>query len=357
MLDITALKQAVDAKTIPAIKTDRQISQVRYSPCGKYLLAAGHDALVHRWELVGEEPRLLKPAMGHQGWVQSLVCRATADVMLSADSWGQLRCGSFQGDEPGVHWAVPSAHDGWITGLALRPDGEIAVTVGIDRAVRGWSVANGEKQFEWMPHRSEVFSVAFATDGKSIFSGDLDGRVIQSELSDGTMIREFDASALHVVNRLQDVGGARLLATSKSGTEFLVAGTKPKNGGNVQGVPTVLVFRIADGTLLKSIELGKEGDVYVTDLVETGDQQWLATVSGNPGTGKLVVFQVADEKPVYEATKFPNCHSLSLHPDGRRLAVSATNSGSNGNGRAVDQEGKYAGNYSPIHLLVVGEMR
>lgn len=357
MLDVAQLKQAIDAKSILALKTDRQISQVRYSPCGKFLLAAGHDALVHRWDVTGEEPTMLKPVMGHQGWVQSLACRAAGDVMLSADSWGQLRCGSFLGDDPTANWSTPHAHEGWITGLALSPDGETVATVGIDWAVRGWSVANGEKRFEWMPHRSEAFSVAFASDGQSVFSGDLEGRVIQTQLSDGKLIREFDATALHVVNRLQDVGGARLLGVSKSGTELLVAGTKPKNGGNVQGVPMVLVFQIADGALLKTIELGKDGDVYVTDLAETGDQQWLATISGNPGTGKLVAFQLTEEKPAFESTKFPNCHSLSLHPDGLRLAVCATNSGSNGNGRPVDKNGQYPGNYSPIHLLTLGEQK
>ncbi len=354
MLDLTVLKQAVEAKAIPALKTDRQISQVRFSPCGKFLLAAGHDALVHRWDMTGEQPLPLKPMAGHQGWVQSVICRAAGELMLTADSWGQLRCGRFLGEDPAAVWTVPQAHDGWITGLALSPDGETVVTVGIDRTVRGWSVTNGEKRFEWTPHRTEVFSVAFAIDGQSVFTGDLDGRVIQTAWADGKTVREFDASALHVVNRLQDVGGARLLGVSKSGTELLVAGTKPKNGGNVQGVPTVLVFQIADGALTQTIELGKEGDVYVTDLIETGDQQWLATVSGNPGAGKLVAFQITDEKLAFETTKFPNCHSLSLHPDGLRLAVCATNAGSNGNGRPLDKEGKYPGNHSPIHLLRMG---
>lgn len=135
MLDLTALKQAVDAKAIPALKTDRQISQVRFSPCGKFLLAAGHDALVHRWDMTGEQPLPLKPMAGHQGWVQSVVCRAAGELMLTADSWGQLRCGRFLGEDPAAVWTVPQAHDGWITGVALSPDGETAVTVGIDRTV------------------------------------------------------------------------------------------------------------------------------------------------------------------------------------------------------------------------------
>jgi len=50
----------------------------------------------------------------------------------------------------------------------------------------------------------------------------------------------------------------------------------------------------------------------------------------------------------------PNCHSLSVHPDAAQLAVVATNRGSNGNGRRLDKEGRYAGNSSPIHFMQMG---
>jgi hypothetical protein len=40
-----------------------------------------------------------------------------------------------------------------------------------------------------------------------------------------------------------------------------------------------------------------------------------------------------------------------VHPNGIRLAVSATNGGSNGNGRRIGKDGEYPGNYSPLHIL------
>jgi hypothetical protein len=356
MFDPSALKQAVEAKSIPALTTDRQISQIRYSPDGRFLYAAGHDGLVHRWDITGEQPKALTPITGHHGWVHTIACASPSEWLLSADSWGELRRTDITGNDTAATWTKTQAHDGWITGLAISPDASLVVTVGIDRSVRGWNTATGEPRFEWNYHRCEVFSVAFAPDGVSVFTGDLEGRVLQTGVADGKVIREFDASALHLVNRLQDVGGARVLRIDLTGKSLLVAGTKPKNGGNVQGIPVVLVFRIEDGSLQRSIELGKEGDVYVTDLVEADDQHWLASVSGNPGAGKLMAFTTTDDKPAFETTKFPNCHSVTRHPDGRRFAVAATNAGSNGNGRPKDKDGNYPGNFSPIHLLTLPAM-
>ena len=60
----------------------------------------------------------------------------------------------------------------------------------------------------------------------------------------------------------------------------------------------------------------------------------------------------SDAEPFFETKKMPNCHSLSLHPDGKRLAVVATNGGSNGNGRNL-KDGKYPGNWSPIFVLAM----
>jgi WD40 repeat protein len=351
-LDTTTLTALFDPKNKSAqqVKPDRQLSQVRYSPCGKYLLAAGHDGLVHRWDITGEAPTELPSITGHNGWVQALGFRG--EEVISADSWGGLRCGSYTGEQPAATWSVPNAHDGWILGLALSPDGNHLATCGNDRVVYLWNPTTGEKQRELTGHATEVFGVSFATDGQSLFTGDLDGHVKQWSLADGSIIREFDATALHLSNRLQEVGGARTLAASRSG-HLLVGGTKPKNGGNVQGVPTVLVFEIATGALTKTFELGKDGDVYVTDLGSHPDDIWTATISGNPGTGKVVFFKLDDEKPLFETTRLPNCHSLAWHPAATRFAITATNAGSNGNGRNLGKDGQYPGNYSPIHLFAL----
>ncbi len=50
----------------------------------------------------------------------------------------------------------------------------------------------------------------------------------------------------------------------------------------------------------------------------------------------------------------PNCHSLALHADGRRLAVAATSANSNGNGRLL-RNGDNPGNSSPIHVFRLGQ--
>ena len=65
----------------------RQLWTARYSPCGKFLFAAGYDALIHRWDVTAE-PKLLEPLPGHSGWTQRIAF--TGETLLTADSWGRL---------------------------------------------------------------------------------------------------------------------------------------------------------------------------------------------------------------------------------------------------------------------------
>ena len=358
--DLATLKTRFEPKEAKQLKLDRQMNAARFTACGKYLLAAGHDGLVRRFDATVEEMPELKPLTGHGGWVQALALPKKRDdaqavdpandVVYSVDSWGQLRCGSFVDEAAAPRWVNKTAHDGWILDVTLSPNGKLLATCGIDRAVRVWSAADDSKLHEFSVPEWEVLSVAFAPDDGSVLAGDLSGKVRQWELASGKLTREFDATSLHKADRLQEIGGARHLLFSPDGTKLLCAGTKPKNGGNVQGLPTVLVFDWASGQLEKSIELGKEGDVYVTDLVFHPAGFLMATASGNPGTGKLVFRRLEDDAAFFETTKMPNCHSLTLHPSHQKFAVVATNGGSNGNGRNLVKDGTYPGNFSPIHV-------
>jgi hypothetical protein len=73
----------------------------------------------------------------------------------------------------------------------------------------------------------------------------------------------------------------------------------------------------------------------------------MAVTSGNPGTGKFYFFEPGAAQPFSLTPKMANCHSLAVHPEGKRLVVSATNTGSNGNGRQL-KGNEYLGNWSPL---------
>ena len=352
--DLASLKTRYEPKQAAVLKLDRQLNAARFTSCGRFLLAAGHDGLVRRFDCGTDEMTELKSLTGHSGWVQRVVTSPpggdTEGRVYSADSWGGLQCRSFSDEAEAPRWFHPQAHHGWILDLVRNAGGNLIATCGIDRKIRIWSAVDGTKQSEFENPDWEVLCLAFGPDGASVVTGDLAGMIRHWDVASGKVLRQFDASALHKSDRLQEVGGVRRLLFSPDGKFLVCAGTKPKVGGNVQGIPTVTVFQWDSGQADKTFELGKEGDVYVTDLEFHPEGFLMATISGNPGAGKLVFRRLEDEVPFFETTSMPNCHSLTLHPDRVRLAVVATNGGSNGNGRSLDKNGAYPSNFSPIHI-------
>jgi len=346
--DPNVLKQKFAPKELKVLANTRQMSSARFTPCGKFLVACGHDGLLHRWDAQTDDFKELPTTAGHNGWVQEVVFDA-AGLMYTTDSWGALHCWPYAGEKLEPKWSVASAHNGWIPDLSISPDGKLLATVGSDHKARVWNTADGAKLHE-LDHPEQLFCVAIHPDGKSLLTGDLKGIVRQWDLTTQAVTRTIDCGTLFVLSRLQDVGGARSLVFSADGTSLAVAGCKPTNGGTLIGVPTVLLVDWATGQIKQTIAFGAASDALVSDVRFHPAGFLMAVATGQPGSGKLACHQPGEEKAFFETTHMPNCHSISLHPNAHRLAVVATNGGSNGNGRSL-KDGQYAGNFSPIHIL------
>lgn len=346
------LLERYEPRELAQIEQSQQVHAARYSPCGKFLVGGGHDGLVRRWDLSADEPREMAALAGHDGFVQGLAF--AGDWVLTADSWGRLRCWPYADEKPQPRWEVEAAHDGWIRALAVSPDGKTLASCGVDQSVRLWSTRDGRRLQKLVGHNDDVLALAFAPDGRSLVSGDLPGVVKSWDIANGKQHRDFDASVLYVYDRIQNVGGVRALAFDSAGKRLIVGGCRPAGGGFVKGTPVMLVFDYASGKRVESVDLGGTQDGFVFDIHCHDDDILMVVTSGQPGKGQLLYRRFGAAKPIFTTTKLSNCHSLSMHPEGTHLAVTSTNKGSNGNGRRLDKDGNYVGNSTPIHLFALG---
>jgi len=360
-MNVQAKWELQELKTIQA---DPQVSLARFSPCGKYLLAASYDARVRRWDVTAEEPVEREAITGHGGWVTTIAFAAAGERVFSGDSWGRLQCGSYAGEAAAASiWKHEAAHDGWLRDIAVSRDGKRLATSGIDKKVRLWSAEDGSKQLEFAIGEGPEFAprngsldgdvacLRFTSDGQGLITADLKGQVRIWDVTGAPKVtRSFDASSLFKLDRLQDVGGVRCLAVDSESKWLAVGGTAPKNGGTVVGIPTALVFDYATGELKQTLTYGQPNDCFVSDVAFHPRGYLLVTTNGTPGSGQLIVQEIGEKEPRFATKKMVNCQSVAVHPDAERLAVVATNAGSNGNGRPLTKDGAYVTNKSPIVL-------
>lgn len=324
-----------------------QVTRVRFSPDGKILAAACFDGTVKCWDVTGKEPAEVPVLTGHNGWVTDLAF--AGNTLFSADSWGRLAASSVTAKEVKPHWSLNAAHEGWIRGLAVAPDGSQLATCGKDGYVNFWEPAKGKK-LHGFDGKSDLLSVCYSPGGKSVFAGDLFGTVREFATTGGKLQRTFDAKELYKLDRIQDVGGVKCLMVSPDGKTLFAGGAEPKTGGFVECTPLLIAFDLATGKRVGQFKGTNPNEGYVTDLAWHPDGFVIFTTSGQPGQGKFHFWKVGDEKPFFSGGKHPNCHSVALHPGGHTIAASATNANSSGNGRVKGTGGEYPANTSPIQL-------
>jgi len=354
------------------IPTDRQMSRVRFSRCGDWIVASGRDGTIRRWETPDWKQatvRLSDPSdtketksspapipepvewsrmTAHNGWATDLVFHPHQRLVYSCDSWGKIACWDYGAIDATVSWTIDQAHDGWIRQLALSPDGLTLASCGIDHRIRLWSAADGSPQGELDCNGEDVHAIAFHPNGHWLVSGDLKGTVIQWDLKSCSAMTTFDAAVLYRYDRIQDVGGVRVLAFNQDGSKLAIAGTKPETGGFVQGVPTILFLDMTSRELGVTPNLGTSKAGFVHDLVYHREGFWAGVTSGQPGEGQFFLHRDGEEQPFF-STKLPNCHSVAIHPEQTLFAV-ASNAGKFGQGPSKAKEGEYEGNSSPINL-------
>jgi hypothetical protein len=336
-------------KQVKVVPLTRQVGVLRFSPDGKILAAGGLDGVVHRFDASTDAFAELPPLTGHNGWVQALAFHPDGKRLFSGDSWGRLCCWPVTEANPKSLWDLPQAHDVWLRQLAVSPDGGTIATCAADGSVRLWAADGGAKKGEFL-HTSDVLALAYAPDGKSLVTGDLAGTVRQIDLATGKVTRTLDAKVLTHLDRMQDVGGVRSLAFDREGKTLAVAGGQPTTGGFVQGSATVLLFDWAPGTLAHTLKTAGTNDVYAHDVHFHPAGYVMAVSSGQPGVGKLYFQKPGEPQPFFTAP-LANCHSLAVHPSLTKVVVAATNTGSSGNGRNLNANKEYPGNFSPLHVF------
>ncbi len=330
------------------IATPTQVTRVRFSPDGKMLAAACFDGKVRSWDVTGTGPAEL-PAFGnHNGWVTDIAF--AGHTLFSADSWGRLSAWNIAKEAKPL-WTVEAAHDGWLRSLALAPDGSRLATCGKDGFVRLWECASGKKVKEF-DTKSDMLSLCFA-DGKTVIAGDVFGRIRRFHWTTSEQSIIIELKELYLLHRIQDVGGVKCLTRAHDGKTLLAGGAEPKTGGFVQAIPLLIALDLATGKRVGQYKGVSDSEGYVTDLACHPDGFVIFTTSGQPGQGKFHFWKPGDAKTRFTGGKQPNCHSVALHPNGDRIAVSATNANSSGNGRVKGKGGEYPQNTSPIQLWKV----
>jgi WD40 repeat protein len=287
----------------------------RIDPSGKYVFAGAQDNAVVRWEVASGKATTFA---GHTSWVRALAFAGSR--VISADWAGRMIAWSIEGDgEPS--WSVP-AHRGWARAVAVSPDGQTLASCGNDHLVKLWSPADGRLLRALSGHDCHVYNVAFHPDGRSLVSADLKGSIKVWDVAKGAVVRQMDAKALYKYDPgfRADHGGIRSMAFDADGKHLAVCGiTNVSNAFAGVGNPLFLLYDWASGKLKVQMKpkVAFQGTGWGVTFHPLG---WVLGVGGGNG-GAFWAWKLDSAVPFHTLTLPTNARDLSLHPDGRRVAI------------------------------------
>jgi RNA polymerase sigma factor (sigma-70 family) len=143
------------------------VNDLAYSPDGKLLAAAGRDGVAYLWDAATGKPRL--EMKGYRGEVKTLKFSARGDALAVAAGTAIRLVDPASGRVQKTFEAAP----GWVSGVALSPDGRVVAAVASalpaalnEHTVHLWDRDTGERLHELRGHRGAVLHVAFSRDGR-----------------------------------------------------------------------------------------------------------------------------------------------------------------------------------------------
>jgi WD40 repeat protein/Tfp pilus assembly protein PilF len=198
-------------------------------------------------------------------------------------------------------------HADTISAVALSPDGRFALTCSCGPWVKNryeagsnfdlclWDVDTGKQVRRLAGHTANVFSVAFAPDGKTVLSGSADKTARVWEVATGRELRRFKGHEGDVYCVVYSADGRRGLSGSEDGT-----------------------------ARLWDISTGKELAVYQSgrdrfEKVALSPDGRLAGATGKLGVIRLWESSNGEELRQLQGHRIPFARTLFFDPDGRRL--------------------------------------
>ncbi len=325
------------------------IKAIAFAPDGKTFVTGGGIPRV--WQVGGDEALFefegLYPLTGTIVEAEALAFSPDGTTLAIAGGDGKLHLFDFETRE--LNHTI-EAHDAGIVSVAFSGNGQLVATSGYDGKAIVWNSETGEQVSVCASGDERAMHVDLSPDGKTLASGGADALVWSAETGskigdlnlgeprallvrsaqfspDGTQIATADATVdFENAAMIWSAESRELQNTFKHELGVMSLGFSPD--GTMLATASVdamaRIWRIADGTLLQTMEEEELGTVDIVAWMPDGKA--LAVVSegtirfwGHPGAIEVAASDAADEDDLSDTDEASfeaeSVHSASDHPE------------------------------------------
>jgi WD40 repeat protein len=288
------------------------VTSLAISANGSQLYSGGVDKTVRLWNLA--DGSQLGALAGVTGTVTALGLSEDGTRLVASSDDKHVRGWTISGVPNNLAADLDLEHAEAVLEVSLAADKSMLVSVAADGIVRAWDVASGLLLENLLGHEGAATTVSLAADKKTVASGGADKTVRLWQLAAEQVVAADeekvtalvmlpDASQLGVIGSGMEVSwfdatgaSVRQLAGATAALSHLMVGSDGVHAAAADAAGNVLVWTLANGTLVQTIETGNP----VTALALSDDNKVLLVAGADmhlraydPVEGALLQDQLA----------------------------------------------------------------
>jgi len=334
------LWNASTGEQIFVLNHDGPVNNVVFSPEGKYVATASDDNTTGLWDVsTGKQIFVLN----YDGPVNNVVFSPDGKYVVTASNDKTARLW----DASTGKQIIVLNHDGPVLDVVFSPDGKYVATASDDNTTGLWNASTGEQIFV-LNHDGLVTNVVFSPDGKYVATASNDNTTGLWDVSTGKGKQIFVLNHDGPVNNVVFSPDGKYVATASNdktaclwdaSTEYDILNHDNKvfkivfspDGKYVATASNDSTSRLWDASTGKQIFAPFKHSGLVTNVVFSPDGKYIATASWdntsrlwNAPTGR--VWNVSTGKEIFVLNHDSGVNNVVFSPDGKYIATASRDS-------------------------------
>lgn len=183
-----------------------RVSDVAYSPDGKYLASAGSSSPDNNVIVWAANTGRIRYVHGRKHGFKSIAFSPDGKLLAGADYISVRVWDNTRDSSSGGHREVLVLDAEQPLSVAFSPDGKWLASAGRDKKLRVWNAITGEEKFT-AEHSEVLFRVLFSPDGKRLLT--------RSMTTTTTGVNVWDAETGRLMSTMEEVRGAAISPDGK----------------------------------------------------------------------------------------------------------------------------------------------
>jgi WD40 repeat protein len=278
-----------------------------FAPDRNIFYSAGADGKIIKWNMedMNSEPKII-------------IANNFSNRSLAISSNGRwLACGTgsssiqiFNLYQPTIRPQLKEGHKGWVNDIEFIEGKDILISTSEDKTIMYWDLLSGQEH-TIVSYNERIRSMCVSKDGKYVYGGTDDGKLIRWSIDNGEALTLFDNNNNPIYALALNSTGSNLAIGDKTGNILIINSSTGKRIAQAKGHTARILdinyspdnSQLASSSFDGTVRIWNAHDYSENPIVIKEHESWVLSIAFNPNGKTLVSSSNNGDLIYYWATR------------------------------------------------------